>query len=160
VDANSTTPHLDQPESDRLIRFLRQFQLVTDLFPEADRTPAEGLSSFPIPGDYSPSKRRRSRPTPPFTVRWWSRRTGYPISTLYAAIEGRHLRARRPQGSSYRIKLEDFEAWHDGGASSVEFRPSRQAANPALKLDSSPPAFRHVRWSELPDETPREADGS
>lgn len=152
MDINSAPHHRDQPEFDdeKLIRFLRQFQLVAKLFPEADHAPA---------GPSLLTKKRRSRPAPPLTVRWWSERTGYPVSTLYAAIKKRHLKARGAKGSTYRVELEDFEAWRDG-PSSPDFKPDLRSAPPPSKADSPPPAFRHVRWSELPDETPREADGS
>ena len=152
MDLNSAPHHRDQPRFDeeKLIRFLRQFQLVAELFHEANHAPAEASS---------PMKKRRSRPAPLLSVRWWSERTGYPVSTLYAAIKKRHLKARGAKGSTYRVELEDFEAWRDGPAS-PDFKPAPRAAHPPSKSDSPPPAFRHVRWSELPDETPREADGS
>ena len=160
VDANSTHRHHDQPESDRLIRLLREIQLIHDQVDGLDSTPV-GDSPIPPPvGDHPSPRKRRSRPAPPLSVRWWSDRTGYPISTLYAAIKRGHLKAHWPQAASQRVEPKDFMAWHEAGRSSNGPRSVNSPGSPPQPDRLPPPAFRHVRWIELPDETPREGGGS
>src|SRR5436309_3218994 len=87
------------PEIDDLIRFLREIQIVHALLNgPAAKPDGDPQSPHASPEDTQP-KRRRSRPSPLFSVRWWSAHSGYALSTLYSAIENGHLIAHQPEAA-------------------------------------------------------------
>lgn len=124
-------------------------------FPKSDAPPGSATRS-------SQQKRvKRRSSVQVFSVRWWSEEMGVPRSTLYHAIEQGHLNARKPNGGCAKIYPEDYLKWLEGDGS-----PSKSGVSPPTAPRHRPPAqvgapaFRHVRWTELPDEMPRESGGS
>jgi hypothetical protein len=103
-------------------------------------------------GPQEKSRRRRPRK---FTLRWWSMRHDLPLSTLYRAVQRGFLKAHRPRGGSYVVRPKAFKAWYGTGTVAA---PRPQPAMPAERASpiGSGATFRHVRWDQLPDDSPDE----
>ena len=161
MGTEATPPPSDDLDLKRLIKFLIEIQFVKTLVPDPGGDPASGRSESVAPQNPRSRRKRRSRPAPPLSIRWWCDQTTYARSTLYSAIGRGFLKANKPEGSSYRIQPEDFLTWHEAAVSPAGING---AINPAPSLRSpkkeAPPSFRHVRWRQLPDGPPREGDDS